>query len=189
MDKHLVSSQCLGSRCHGQGPSRRLGQETLTVEPLSRKDKATSQRAGTLFRLVIVELIRYKPGEAMRWLELGAQDLKKNASRQRKSVIRREGERSIGRDVRDVAGALMGMGKGAVADFLSRQAQASEYVLHEEFFEIITPGRIRSQARPSTASSRSIYRTLPERHPGLRLRRPRAGHRQAERLPCPKPGS
>ena len=88
--------------------------------------------------------MRYKPGEAIRWLELGAHDLKKSAQRKGKSVLRREGERTIGRDVREVAGAIMGMGRGAIADLLHRQAEASEYVLHEDHFEVITPGRIKS---------------------------------------------
>src|SRR5947209_1476791 len=90
-----------------------------------------------------MELIRYKPGEALRWLEMGAEGFRKGAQRKGKSVVRREGERSIGKDVRDVAGVLMGMGKGALADLLHRQAEASEYVLSETDLEIITPGRIR----------------------------------------------
>jgi hypothetical protein len=99
-----------------------------------------------------VELIRYKPGEAIRWLELGAQDLRKSAQRKGKSLVRREGERSIGKDVRQVAGALMGMGKGALADILHHQAQASEYILHDSYFEIVTPNRIRSFKYDSVAS-------------------------------------
>jgi len=91
-----------------------------------------------------VELVRYKPGEAIRWLELGAQDLKKTAKRKGKSLVRREGERNLGKDVRDVAGVLVGMGKGALADLLHRQAEASEYVLHDDLFEIVSPGRVRS---------------------------------------------
>ena len=91
-----------------------------------------------------MELIRYKPGEAIRWLELGAQDLKKGAKRKGKSVMKREGQRTISRDISEVAGVLMGMGKGALADMLHHQAEASEYVLHDDRFEVITPGRIKS---------------------------------------------
>jgi hypothetical protein len=91
-----------------------------------------------------VEPVRYKPGEAIRWMELGAQDLKKNAKRKGKSLVRREGERNIGRDVREAAGVLVDMGKGALADLIHRQAEASEYAFHEDMFEVISPGRLRS---------------------------------------------
>lgn len=101
-----------------------------------------------------MDLIRYKPGEAMRWLEIGAEDFRRGAKRKSKSVVRREGERSIGREVREVAGALMGIGKSAVAEFLHRQAEASEYVLHEDHFEIVTPNRIRSVRYASVRSIR-----------------------------------
>jgi hypothetical protein len=91
-----------------------------------------------------VELIRYKPGEAIRWLQIGAEDFKKDAQRKGKSVIRREGERTIQRDVKEVAGAIWGMGKGALTDLIHRQAEATEYILHEEMFELVSPGQIRS---------------------------------------------
>lgn len=91
-----------------------------------------------------MELVRYKPGEAIRWLEMGAEDFRKSAQRKSKSLVRREGERTIGQDVRDVAGALVGIGKGAIAELLHKQADASEYVLHDDHIEIITPTRIRS---------------------------------------------
>lgn len=58
--------------------------------------------------------------------------------------MRREGERNLGKDVRDVAGVLVGMGKGALADILHRQAEASEYVFQEDAFEVVSSGRVRS---------------------------------------------
>jgi len=99
-----------------------------------------------------VELIRYRPGEALRWLETGAQDLKKNAQRQGKSVVRREGERNIGKDVRQFAGALVDMGKGALADLRHAQAKATEYILHENRFEVVSPNHIRSVDYSQVAS-------------------------------------
>ncbi len=84
-----------------------------------------------------MESIRYKPGEAIRWLEVGAEDLRKEARRKGTSLVRREGERSIGKDIAEAAGAIFGMGKGAWADIMARQAQASEYVLGADRFEVV----------------------------------------------------
>ncbi len=91
-----------------------------------------------------MELIRYKPGEAIRWLETGAQDTMKNAKRKGRSVVRREGERTIGRDLKEVAGAMMEFGKSAMADFIHKHAEATEYVLFDDHFESRSGGRIKS---------------------------------------------
>jgi hypothetical protein len=90
-----------------------------------------------------VGLIRYKPGEAIRWLEMGAQDFRKNAQRQGKSLVRREGERNVSVDFKQAAGAIMDFGKGAWVDLMHRLAQASEYVLSDEYFEIVSSTRLR----------------------------------------------
>ncbi len=85
------------------------------------------------------EVVRYKPGEAIRWLETGSEKIKKSAMQKAQSVIRREGARSIGRDVREVAGALFGAGSAAMADLAHRQATASQYVLDERSFDVVKP--------------------------------------------------
>lgn len=84
-----------------------------------------------------MEPIRYRPGEAIRWLESGAKDIRKGAARKGKSLVRREGQRTVGRDLKDAAGALFEMGKSALADLAHLQAIATEYVLHESRFEIV----------------------------------------------------
>jgi len=84
-----------------------------------------------------MELIRYRPGEAIRWLETGARDIRKDAARQGKSLVRREGERSVGKDIKQAAGAIFAMGRSALADLAHLQALATEYVLHEDKFEIV----------------------------------------------------
>jgi len=86
-----------------------------------------------------MEPIRYRPGEAIRWLEIGAEDIRKSAKRQGQSIVRREGGRTIGRDLRDAAGAIFDLGKSAVADVLHRQAQASEVILNDDGFTIANP--------------------------------------------------
>lgn len=86
-----------------------------------------------------METIRYRPGEAIRWLEIGATDIRKSAKRQSQSIVRREGERTIGRDLRDAAGAIFDLGRSTLADLLHRQAQASEYILEPESFVLANP--------------------------------------------------
>lgn len=83
-----------------------------------------------------MEPIRYRPGEAIRWLEIGAEDIRKSAKRQSKSLVRREGERTIGKDIREAAGAIFDFGKSALAEVIHRQAEASEVVLMEDSFSI-----------------------------------------------------
>lgn len=70
--------------------------------------------------------------------------MRKNAARTGKRLIQREGDRNIGRDFRDAAGVLIDLGKSALAELSHRQAQASEYVFHDDRFEVITPSRITS---------------------------------------------
>ena len=91
-----------------------------------------------------MELVRYRPGEAIRWLETGAQDMRKSAKRQGKRLISREGERTISRDFRDAAGVLIDLGKSALAELSHRQAEASEFVLHDDRFESVSPAKITS---------------------------------------------
>ena len=88
--------------------------------------------------------VRYKPGEAVRWLESGAADSRKSAARKTGSLVRREGARSLGTDVRDAAGALVDLGKSALSELMHRQATASEFMLHDDHFEVASPGRLRA---------------------------------------------
>ncbi len=85
------------------------------------------------------EVIRYKPGEAIRWLETGGDEIRRSALQKAQSVWKREGARSIGRDVKEVAGAIFGAGTAAIADMAHRQALASQYALDDEGFEVIKP--------------------------------------------------
>lgn len=89
-----------------------------------------------------MELIRYRPGEAIRWLNSGAQDMRKNASRKGKRIIEREGDRTFGRDFRDAAGVIIDLGKSALAELSHRQAETGEYILHDDRVEVVTPLKI-----------------------------------------------
>jgi hypothetical protein len=91
-----------------------------------------------------VEGVRYRPGEAIRWLSTGAQGMRQVANAQGRSVVRREGERTIGKDVMQAAGALADFGKSAFAELLHKQAEATEYILHEDEFEIVSSSRVQT---------------------------------------------
>lgn len=101
-----------------------------------------------------MEDVRYKPGEAIRWLQTGAGEIRKSAKRHGKSFAKREGARSFGKDLRDVAGVLTDLGKSALAELAHRQAEASEYVLHETEAEIVSGGRLRTVPYASVRSIR-----------------------------------
>lgn len=66
------------------------------------------------------------------------------ANAQGKSLVRREGERTIGRDVLQAAGAIADYGKSAWADILHTQAQSTEYLLSDDALEISGSGRTRT---------------------------------------------
>jgi len=92
------------------------------------------------------ELVRYSPGEAIRWLEYGAGSLRDSAKKQGLSLVRREGERSIGKDLTDVLGTLVKAGKGTVAELLHQQVDATEYVFDEDHLEL-SKGSYRKKVR------------------------------------------
>jgi len=91
-----------------------------------------------------MEDVRYQPGEAVRWLQIGAADKRKQAQRHGQSVWRREGERSIGKDLMQMAGVLTELGRSAMAEVAHRQALAAEYVLHDKEFEAVENGKVRT---------------------------------------------
>lgn len=87
-----------------------------------------------------MERIRYQPGEAIRWLETGSSEGMDTAKRKGKSLVRREGERTIGKDLKDAAGAMLGLGRSALAQLAKKQAEATEYSLYEDSFELASTG-------------------------------------------------
>lgn len=96
-----------------------------------------------------MEPVRYQPGEAIRWLQTGAAKNRKRAKDRGREIVRTVqtiDRRTIGRNVMNVAGAIVDIGKGAWADLLHSQAMASEFVLDEEFFEVVKPNRTKHVA-------------------------------------------
>lgn len=95
-----------------------------------------------------MELVRYKPGEAIRWLETGAVNIRKEAKSKGRSLIRQEGvdQKTFGQNVMTAAGAIMDFGRSAYTDMLHQQAQASEFVLQEQHFDVVKGGSIKTVA-------------------------------------------
>lgn len=95
-----------------------------------------------------MEPIRYKPGEAIRWLETAAESYRKSAKSKGKEAVDPYRDRSdfkkVGATVADAATAIFDLGKSAWADMLHRQAEASEYVLQENHFDVVKGTSIKS---------------------------------------------
>src|SRR4051794_15250282 len=95
-----------------------------------------------------MELVRYKPGEAIRWLQTGAENMRKTAKGHSMDIVRPDPAggtaRAMGKSVASAAGALVDFGRSAWADLQHRQAEASEYVLQENHFDVVKPGSIKT---------------------------------------------
>lgn len=87
-----------------------------------------------------MDVVRYRPDEAVRWLQMGAANMRLEARRQTSGIILREGERTIARDLKDAAGAIFGMGKSAWAELVHDDATATQYVLRKDRLEIVRSG-------------------------------------------------
>lgn len=95
-----------------------------------------------------MELVRYRPGEAIRWLQTGADNIRREARSKGKSVVGQTGvdQRTFGENLKTAASAVFEFGKGAYAEMKHRQAEANEFVLHERHFDIVRNGTIKTVA-------------------------------------------
>jgi hypothetical protein len=90
-----------------------------------------------------VEVVRYRPGEAIRWLQTGAENIRRGARAKGKSVV--EGDtRTFGESLKTAAGAAIDFTKGAYADLKHRQAEASEYVMLDGHFDVVNGTSIKA---------------------------------------------
>src|SRR5688572_27610339 len=107
--------------------------------------------------------IRYKPGEAIRWLQTGAEQSRRTAKQKSKDMMDQTGAPGTKR-VGQGVGALIDLGKGAWADVLHKQAEASEYVLQDDRFDVVTGNSIKSvryaDVRKMTAKGERVVITL-----------------------------
>ncbi len=87
----------------------------------------------------MLETIRYRPCDAVRWLKIGADSMRESAKKQGAQVIGRDGVRNLKKDLSQAAGALWDMGKSAVADAVHVNALNTEFLLGPDRIEIIRP--------------------------------------------------
>jgi len=94
-----------------------------------------------------MEPIRYKTGEAIRWLKTGAEAIRKEAKDKGRQAVQPgtpKDFRDAGARVASAAGAVMDFTKGAWADFKASELEHSEYVLTDEGFDIVKGTSIKS---------------------------------------------
>jgi hypothetical protein len=108
------------------------------------KDPATATSRGIPLSSISVEPVRYRPADAIQWLEFGAQERREGAKKKGVDLVRREGHRTIGKDLKQVAGAIVELGKSALAGMAHRRAQGTEYVLRDNVLEVVRAGSIES---------------------------------------------
>jgi hypothetical protein len=89
-----------------------------------------------------MEPIRYKPGEAIRWLETGAEANRKSAKQKGREVF--APGVPAGAKLGQGVGALIDFGRGAWTDIVHKQAEASEYVLQEDRFDVVSGNSIKT---------------------------------------------
>jgi len=95
-----------------------------------------------------MEPVRYRPGEAIRWLESGADAARSSAKEKGKLLSESSPEGSafkrVGKGIKTAAGAAMDMGRGAWADLLARRAEASEFVFLHDQLDVVNGNSIRA---------------------------------------------
>ena len=92
------------------------------------------------------EVIRYRPDSAVRWLQTSAEAIRKSAAERGRSVMGQTGtdQKKFVDNVRTAAGAIFDFGKSAYTDRVHQSAQASEYVLLKDHFDIVKGGSIKT---------------------------------------------
>jgi hypothetical protein len=121
-----------------------------------------------------MEIVRYRPGEAIRWLKVGGESERKQATEVSKSVFEQSGtdQRPVYKNVFTVAGALYKFGRGAYAELKTKLAEASEYVLQDEHFDVVHGQSIKSirykQVAALKLSGDKIHITLDQGHVSIK---------------------
>jgi hypothetical protein len=105
-----------------------------------------SSTATVFIHNTVVELVRYRPGEAIRWLQTGAETMRKTASTRSRDLVRQSGadQKGFGENVKTAAGALYDFGKSAYADVVRKHVETSEFVLQEDHFDMVHNGSIKT---------------------------------------------
>lgn len=91
-----------------------------------------------------MEVVRYRPGEAIRWLQTGAENQRRSAQSKGRSVVRGSETRPLTQNLKTAASALMDLGRGTYADLMHHQAAASEFVLQDAHFDVVNGSSIKT---------------------------------------------
>jgi hypothetical protein len=91
-----------------------------------------------------MEVVRYRPGEAIRWLQTGAEGQRRSAQSKGRSVVRGNDTKPFAQNLKTAASALVDFGRGAYTELMHHQAAASEYVLQDEHLDIVSGTSIKT---------------------------------------------
>jgi hypothetical protein len=93
-----------------------------------------------------METIRYRPGEAIRWIQIEAERIRLDAKAQTKSATDPVTPDFAGfqKSVKNAAGAVFNLGRSAYAEIAKMRASESEYVLLEDRFDIVRGNSLKS---------------------------------------------
>ena len=89
-----------------------------------------------------MDAVRYRPGDALRWLETGAGAHRKSARDKGRAILNAPNgvtALAIKEGVFNAAGAIADLSRGAYAELVKRQAESYEIVLSENEFSMSRP--------------------------------------------------
>jgi hypothetical protein len=93
-----------------------------------------------------MEIVRYRPGEAIRWLRTSGEKIRQDAQSRTRSAVQQHstGDRPVMENIRNLSGAVFNVGKGAYAQMVHHLAEGNEYVLQEKHLDIVTGNSIKT---------------------------------------------
>jgi hypothetical protein len=102
--------------------------------------------SGILSYIQSVEIVRYKPGEAIRWLQTEADRLRSDAKANGKAATEPNTIDFAGfaELIKNAAGAVLNLGKSAYADLAHLKANATEYVFLDDRMDVVSGPNIKA---------------------------------------------
>ena len=93
-----------------------------------------------------MEIVRYRPGEAIRWLRTSGEKIRQDAQTRTRSAVQQRvsSERPVMENLRNLSGAVFNVGKGAYAQMVHHLAEGNEYVLQEKHLDIVRGNSIKT---------------------------------------------
>jgi hypothetical protein len=93
-----------------------------------------------------MEIVRYRPGEAIRWLRTGGEKIRQDAQSRTRTAVQTHSasDRPVMDNLRHISGAMFNVGKGAYAQMVHHLAEGNEYVLQEKHLDIVKGNSIKT---------------------------------------------